>query len=166
MWQKEWNKRTRSWDKYTKRILFHQLCLNNLPCNYATLWKLEISPSFQSRVLISKPCSKFLELWKLLPRHTKNILKESWGEKYQRKIYTYMYFPGIKNFTYLLNCKYNDKMLLGTKDFWRSQINLICITLLIKFKFNKMIDSRWWVFIMINYANKAEFCDFLINNSD
>lgn len=29
-----------------------------------------------------------------------------------------------------------------------------------------MIDSLWWVFIMINYANKAEFCDFLINNSD
>lgn len=29
-----------------------------------------------------------------------------------------------------------------------------------------MIDSLWWVFIMIKYANKAEFCDFLINNID
>lgn len=77
-----------------------------------------------------------------------------------------MYFPGIKNFTYLLNCKYNDKMLLGTKIFDEAKLILFALLCLIKFKFNKMIDSLWWVFIMINYANKAEFCDFLINNSD
>lgn len=128
MWQKEWNKRTRSWDKYTKRILFRQLCLNNLPCNYATLWKLEISPSFQSRVLISKPCSKFHELWKLLSRHTKNILKESLGgKKYREKYIQIHVFPGIKNFTYLLNCKYNDKMLLGTKIFDEAKLILFAL---------------------------------------
>lgn len=43
------------------------------------------------------------------------------------KIYTYMYFPGIKNFTYLLNCKYNDDMLLGTKIFDEAKLILFAL---------------------------------------
>lgn len=50
------------------------------------------------------------------------------GEKnIAKNIYKYMYFPGIKNFTYLLNCKYNDKMLLGTKIFDEAKLILFAL---------------------------------------